>query len=439
MFISKYFLPLLKENPVESSIVSHQLMLRSGMIRQLGSGSYNWLPLGLRVLRKVEDIVRQEMNQAQALEVLTPTVQPAELWKKSGRYQDGGDLAEETLVAKDRHGHELIFSPTAEEVITQLFAQNTQSYRELPKNIYQISWKFRDEIRPRYGVMRSREFLMKDAYSFDLSEKDSLATYERMLLAYLKIYRRMGLNAIPVRASTGSIGGSYSHEMHIIANTGESTIYYDKAILEALNDQNCNLELLESFYASEEEKHIPNLCNVNPNDLCNSKGIEVGHLFYLGDKYSKGMDVKIQTANGTQIHPQMGCYGIGVSRLVGALIEVNHDQDGIVWPVAVAPFQCVLINIRVGDSECDQASLKIYQQLTNNGIEVIYDDTNDSAGIKFAKANLIGIPLQVVVGPRGLKNGIVEVNLRNKNQEKEQIMVGIDNLPRAISDLLAKI
>ena len=436
MFISKYFLPLLKENPAESSIISHQLMLRAGMIRQLGSGSYNWLPLGLLVLRKVENIIREEMNAAAALEVLSPCMQPAELWKKSGRYKDGGELSSETLVAEDRHGNELIFSPTAEEVISQLFANNTQSYRELPRNLYQIGWKFRDEIRPRYGVMRSREFLMKDAYSFDLSEEEALLSYERMLLAYLKIYRRMGLEVVPVRASTGSIGGSYSHEMHVIANTGESTIYYDKSILKALDDPNCNLELLESFYASEEEKHNPSLCTVNPNDLCSSKGIEVGHLFYLGDKYSKSMDVKIQTPTGTQINPQMGCYGIGVSRLVGALIEANHDQDGIIWPITVAPVKCILINIRVGDTQCDLACLDIYNELVNHGIEVLYDDTNDSAGAKFAKANLIGIPLQIVAGPKCLRDGMIEINRRVKGRRLDPIIVSKTNLIHALEDLL---
>ncbi|CAL7963024.1 Proline--tRNA ligase [Alphaproteobacteria bacterium] len=419
MLASRYFLPTLKEKPVEANIVSHQLMLRAGMIRQVTSGIYNWLPLGLSVLQKVEQIIREEMNKAHSFEILMPLMQPTDLWKKSGRYRDGGEMSKESLMVRDKHDNELVFSPTAEEVVTELFGNNVQSYKDLPKILYQVHWKFRDEIRPRYGVLRCREFLMKDAYSFDLTEKQALSSYNKMLKAYLRIYGRMGLTAIPVVASSGDMGGNYTHELHILANTGESTVYYDSEIVGALKNEDFDLAMLGTFYAREEEKHDLIACQVPESRLRVSKGIEVGQLFYLGNRYTKILNVKIQMDDGTYIFPEMGCYGIGVSRLVGAIIESSHDDLGIIWPKAVTPFQCGIVNLKSGDALCDAVSMRIYEHLINADISVLYDDTHESAGVKFSKMDLIGLPLQIIIGPKKAINSVVEIKIRQTNSMVE--------------------
>lgn len=412
MFLSKYFLPTQKTIPSNATIVSHQLMIRAGMIKQLASGIYEWLPLGLRVLQKVSNIVREEMNRAGALEVLLPSIQPITLWEQSGRYGSKSDMASEMLLMKDRYDNQLIFAPTAEEAICHLFNNNIQSYKNLPMTLYQIAWKFRDEIRPRYGVMRGREFLMKDAYSFDLNEEAALESYDRMLRAYLKAYSRMGLTAVPVTASSGDIGGNYSHELHVIAKTGESTIYYDEKLLEATKSDDFRLKSLENFYARESEKHDHEMAK---DYLCNTS-IEVGHLFYLDEKYSAPMGLKIQDRSGSTITPKMGCYGIGISRLIGAIIECYHDDKGIIWPAEVAPFDCIIANVLPGDEKCDSVAIELHNKLESKGVSVLYDDTNDSAGSKFARMDLIGIPFQIVVGKTTKTEDKVEFRLRSDGE-----------------------
>ena len=398
-------MPTLKESPAEASIASHKLMLRSGMIRQVTSGIYNWLPMGLKLLSKIENIVREEMNAIGVMEITMPCIQPVDLWQTSGRYGEEGELTSEMLKMTDRHNNELVFTPTAEEAITSLFGNDVKSYKEMPKSFYQITNKFRDEIRPRYGVMRSREFLMKDAYSFHMSDECALQTYEKMLNAYLKIYSRIGLKAIPVAADTGDMGGDYSHEFHIPAKTGESNIFYEEGLEKALSGNYMKLKELESYYAAEQEKHDKNDIE---KELKTTKGIEVGHIFYLGDKYTKAMNVKVQNSTGKLEYPKMGCYGIGISRLVGAVIEACHNENGIQFPESVAPFDVLLINLKPGHEECDREANKLYAGLKNLGIDVLYDDTKESPGVKFARGDLIGIPKQVVIGPKGIEKGEVE-------------------------------
>ncbi len=412
MFLSQYFLPTLKDVPAEATIISHQLMLRAGLIRSLASGLYSWLPFGLKVLHNIEDIIRQEMNQSGAHEILMPCIQPASLWKQSGRFADGSDLSNETLLMKDRHDCQLLFSPTAEEVVCDIFKNNVQSYRDLPKNLYQIQWKFRDEIRPRYGVMRSREFLMKDAYSFDIDEDNALLSYQNMMISYLNAFHSIGLQVIPVRANTGSIGGNYSHEIHVLATTGESTIYYENRLLEKLSSDQFDLNELNDFYAVEEEKYNKMNCPIDPSNLSVSKSIEIGHLFYLGTKYSSAMEVKIQNSKGNVINPHMGCYGIGISRLVGAIIEANHDEKGIVWPIEITPFHCMILCLKSGNDKCDEISQYIYEKLFEHGLDVLIDDTNDSPGVKFTRADLIGIPFQVIIGIKNAEDDLVELKHR---------------------------
>jgi prolyl-tRNA synthetase len=418
MRLSRYFLPLLRENPAEAQIVSHRLMLRAGMIRQSSAGIYSWLPLGLRVLRKIEDIVRAEQDSAGALELLMPTIQPAELWRESARYDDYG---EEMLRIRDRHDRDMLYGPTNEELITDIFRQNIKSYRDLPKNLYHVQWKFRDEVRPRFGVMRGREFLMKDAYSFDVDLAGARRSYNRMFLAYLRTFARMGLKAIPMRADTGPIGGDLSHEFIVLADTGESQVYCDKAwlatdILASDIDYGDDLEPFvrqwTSLYAATEEKHDAASCPVSADALLAARGIEVGQVFYLGTKYSKALKAVVTGPNGEQIVPEMGCYGIGVTRLAGAIIEASHDDAGIIWPESVAPFHAGVINLRPGDAACTDAADALYATLGNAGIDALYDDRAESPGAKFAAMDLIGLPWQVVVGPRGLKNGVVEVKNR---------------------------
>lgn len=411
MRLSQYFLPTQKSVPSDATTVSHQLMIRSGMIRQITSGIYEWLPMGLRVLQNICRIVQEEMNKAGALQILLPSIQPISLWEKSGRYGTKSALSSEMLLMKDRHGNQLIFAPTAEEAVCHMF-QNVQSYKNLPLTLYQTSWKFRDEIRPRYGVMRAREFMMKDAYSFDMTEEEALNSYDKMLSAYLKIFRRMNLTAIPVAASAGDIGGNYSHELHVLGKNGESTIYYDEALLAAIHEPNFNLQALGSFYAMEHDKHDAAVENV-----VTSTSIEVGHLFYLDDKYSLPMGLKVLDKKGQNVVPKMGCYGIGLSRLVGAIIECHHDKDGIIWPEEVAPFKCIIVNTMPDNNLCTLTAMEIYWKLIGKNISVLYDDTSDSLGSKFARMDLTGIPIQIIVGKTMKAEGLVELRLRSNKED----------------------
>jgi prolyl-tRNA synthetase len=422
MRLSHYFLPVVKETPADAQIVSHKLMLRAGLIRQTAAGIYAWLPLGYRVLRKIEQIVREEQDKAGAVELLMPTIQPAELWRQSGRYDAYGP---EMLRFPDRKGTEMLYGPTNEEMITQIFLGSVKSYRDLPRTLYHIQWKFRDEVRPRFGIMRGREFLMKDAYSFDLNEAGLKASYEAMFVAYLRSFARMGLQAVPVRAPTGPIGGDLSHEFHILADTGESALFYDAALEdvsreELLSADAATIAKLTGLYAMEEEEHGKVAeCPVPAERLRSRRGIEVGHIFAFGTKYSKSMGLSVQAADGSQIHPQMGSYGIGVSRLMGAIIEAGHDEAGIVWPEAVAPFQVGLVNMRADDAACATAADEIYGHLNSAGIETLYDDRDERGGAKFATMDLIGLPWQLIVGPRGLEKGMVELKQRATGERHE--------------------
>lgn len=419
MRLSAYFLPTLKENPVEAQIVSHRLMLRAGMIRQSASGIYSWLPLGHRVLRKIEQIVREEQDAAGALELLMPTIQPAELWRESGRYDDYG---KEMLRIIDRHEREMLYGPTNEELITDIFRKEVKSYRDLPRILYHIQWKFRDEVRPRFGVMRGREFLMKDAYSFDLDYEGAKRSYEIMFKAYLKTFARMGLTAIPVAADSGAIGGNLSHEFQILAETGESAIFYDAELEDLARSGQLDVDSHRKYYAAAEEKHDAASCPVPANRLKTARGIEVGHIFYFGTKYSEAMGATVTRADGSSAAVEMGSYGIGVSRLVGAIIEAYHDDNGIIWPESVAPFNVALINLKSGDRACDAACATLYEALNNAGVEVLYDDRNERAGIKFADMDLIGLPWQVVVGPKGIAGGKVELKNRAAGIREEMSM-----------------
>ena len=425
MRLSAYFLPLLKENPTEAQIVSHRLMLRAGMIRQSSAGIYSWLPLGLRVLRKVEQIVREEQDRSGAQEILMPTIQPADLWKESGRYDDYG---KEMLRIRDRHERDMLYGPTNEEQITEIFRDAVKSYRELPRNLYHIQWKFRDEVRPRFGVMRGREFLMKDAYSFDLDAAGAKRSYNKMFVAYLRTYARMGLKAIPMRAETGPIGGDLSHEFIILAETGESAVYCDKAWLETdilatdvdyAGDLEPDFKRWTSLYAATDDMHDPAKCPLPAEQLVTARGIEVGHIFYFGTKYSKPMNAVVTGPNGETVPIEMGSYGIGVSRLVGAIIEASHDERGIIWPQAVAPFRVGLVNLRAADARCVAACDALYARLRGAGLDTLYDDRDESAGAKFAAMDLVGLPWQVVLGPRGLAAGTIELKSRATGAKEE--------------------
>ena len=429
MRLSSYFLPVLKENPSEAQIVSHRLMLRAGMVRQNAAGIYSWLPLGHRVLKKIEQIVREEQDNAGAQEMLMPTIQSAELWQKSGRYEDYG---KEMLRITDRHDRPLLYGPTNEEMLTDIVANEWKSYRDLPKILYHIQWKFRDEVRPRFGVMRGREFLMKDAYSFDLDQAAARRSYNRMFVAYLRTFARLGLKAIPMQADTGPIGGDLSHEFIVLAETGESGVFCDKALIdrdvlgEAV-DYTADLQpIVDSWtapYAATEEKHDAARFEALPQERqVAARGIEVGHIFYFGTKYSKPMGAVVAGPGGEQITLEMGSYGIGVSRLVGGIIEASHDDNGIIWPMSVAPFHVGLINLKVGDADCDRACDDLYGKLQAAGLDVLLDDRDERAGAKFATMDLIGLPWQVTVGPRGLKGGVVEIKNR-KTGEKAELSV----------------
>ncbi|MEN3950640.1 proline--tRNA ligase [Iodidimonas sp. SYSU 1G8] len=430
---SVFFLPTMKETPTEAQIASHRLMLRAGMIRQSSAGIYSWLPLGFKVLRKIEQIVREEQDRAGAQEMLMPTIQSSDLWRKSGRYDDYG---KEMLRIVDRNDRELLYGPTNEELITDIFASSVRSYRDLPKNLYHIQWKFRDEIRPRFGVMRGREFLMKDAYSFDLDKEGARNSYLNMFVAYLRTFARMGLRAVPVHADPGAIGGNMSHEFHILADTGESDVYFDEKFESYTAEQMLNADLdmvaeLESLYAAADEKHDANNCPIPAERLRQRRGIEVGHIFYFGTKYSAPMGASVASATGEMVTAEMGSYGIGVSRLVGAIIEASHDENGIIWPRSVSPFDTALINLRPTDADCTVTADGLYERFQHAGIDTLYDDRDERPGVKFADADLIGLPYQVVVGPRGVKAGVVEFKTRATGQTEEL------SAEAAISRLLA--
>ena len=424
MRLSQYFLPLLKETPKEAQIASHRLMLRAGMVQQSSAGIYSWLPLGKRVLDKIENIVREEQNRAGALEILMPTIQPAELWQESGRYDDYGA---EMLRIVDRHDRNMLYGPTNEEQITDIFRTHVRSYKALPLNMYHIQWKFRDEVRPRFGIMRGREFLMKDAYSFDLDADKARAAYNRMFVSYLKTFARMGLTAIPMEADTGPIGGDMSHEFIILAETGESGVYFHKdwmnINLDADIDYNADLQpfvdKFTSLYARADDMHDPENCPVAADELMSLRGIEIGHIFYFGTKYSQAMGATVSGPDGTPVAVHMGSYGIGVSRLVGGIIEASHDDKGIIWPDAVAPFGVAIVNLKPGDDVCDAEAERLYQQFDNAGLEPLLDDRNDRPGAKMASMDLIGIPWQIIVGPRGMENNLVEVKRRKTGETAE--------------------
>jgi prolyl-tRNA synthetase len=431
MRLSRYFLPVARETPADAQIVSHKLMLRAGLVRQTAAGIYAWLPLGLRVLRKIETIVREEQDKAGAVELLMPTLQSADLWRESGRYDAYGP---EMLRITDRHEREMLYGPTNEEMITALFRDAARSYRDLPRILYHIQWKFRDEVRPRFGVMRGREFLMKDAYSFDLDEAGARHSYNRMFIAYLRTFARMGLTAIPMQADTGPIGGDLSHEFIILAPSGESEVFYHEAweadrSAEAAGIDADDSAALQAFvggltadYAATDEKRDPAREAEAGERLRTSRGIEVGHIFYFGTKYTAAMGMTVQTKGGGQVHPEMGSYGIGVSRLVGAIIEASHDDQGIVWPESVAPFKVGLVNMRADDPRCAAAADALYAQLEGAGVETLYDDRDERGGAKFATMDLIGLPWQLIVGPKGLDRGIVELK-RRATGEREELSV----------------
>ncbi|CAA9522778.1 MAG: Prolyl-tRNA synthetase, bacterial type [uncultured Sphingomonadaceae bacterium] len=428
MRLSRYFLPVTKETPGDAQIASHQLMLRAGLIRQTAVGIYAWLPLGNRVLRKIETIVREEQDRAGAVEMLMPTIQSAELWRESGRYDAYGP---EMLRIRDRHDREMLYGPTNEEMITAIFGASTKSYRELPRILYHIQWKFRDEVRPRFGVMRGREFLMKDAYSFDLDEAGARHSYDRMMLAYLRTFARMGLAAIPMQADTGPIGGDLSHEFIILAPSGESEVFFHEnweapRTADELAVSPDDASALRAFvagltadYAATDEKRDPAREVEAGEALRTSRGIEVGHIFYFGTKYTEAMGMRVPGPDGQMVVPEMGSYGIGVSRLVGAVIEASHDANGIVLPDAIAPFRVALINIRADDARCAAAADELYRRLEAAGVEVLYDDRDERGGAKFATADLIGLPWQLIVGPKGVERGVVELKRRATGERQE--------------------
>ncbi|MBS1085023.1 proline--tRNA ligase [Gluconobacter sphaericus] len=435
MRLTKAFQPTLKEVPAEAQIASHRLMLRAGLVRQTSSGIYAWLPAGLRVLRNIEQIVREEQDAIGAQEVLMPTLQSADLWRRSGRYDAYGP---EMLRIQDRHGRDLLYGPTNEEMITDIFGASVKSYKDLPKALYHIQWKFRDEVRPRFGVMRGREFLMKDAYSFDATYDDAVASYRRMMLSYLRIFQRLGVRAVPMVADTGPIGGDLSHEFLVLAPTGESGVFFDAALEEQDwlgRPVDCDdPESLATFfstvtdhYAATDEKHDEAEWAKIPDERKREgRGIEVGHIFYFGTKYTESMGIEVIGSDGASFHPQMGSYGIGVSRLVGAIIEASHDDAGIIWPASVAPYRAAILNLRQGDEACDAICDSIYGTDPEN---LLYDDRSERAGVKFNDADLMGHPWQIIVGPRGAKEGKVELKQRATGERFEL----------TVEDALAKI
>ncbi|MEO7221063.1 MAG: proline--tRNA ligase [Devosia sp.] len=428
MRLSRYFLPVLKESPKEAEIVSHKLMLRAGMIKQQAAGSYSWLPLGFKVLNKVVKIIEEEQDRAGAVQLLMPVVQSADLWRESGRYDAYG---KEMLRMQDRHEREMLFGPTNEEMITDIFRTYVRSYKDLPLNLYHIQWKFRDEVRPRFGTMRSREFLMKDAYSFDLDEAGAVKAFQRMFVAYLRTFYRMGLTGIPMRADTGPIGGDMSYEFHVLAETGESAVFLDSQLLDKpipgidtdfKGDLSPIFNDWTSLFAATDEMtdEATFRASVSGNRQLAARGIEVGHIFYFGTKYSEPMKASVTGQDGKDVVVHMGSYGIGPTRLVPAVIEASHDDAGIIWPVSVAPFEAVLINLKAGDAGTDAACETLYAELNAAGLDTLYDDRDQPAGAKFATADLIGIPYQIILGPRGLKEGQAEIKHR-KTGERETL------------------
>lgn len=428
MRLSNYFLPVSKDVPSDATIVSHQLMLRAGMVRQNGAGIYSWLPLGFKVLKKIEQIVREEMNRAGAVEMLMPTLQQADLWRESGRYDDYG---EEMLRITDRGGRDMLYGPTNEEMITEIFRGYVKSYKQLPLNLYHQQWKFRDEVRPRFGVMRGREFLMKDAYSFDLTEEAARLSYQKMFAAYLNTFDRLGVTAIPMQADPGPIGGDLSHEFLVLAESGESAVFCDKSVLDVpppgldfdftdtqgLADE---MDKRTRYYAATEEKHDSAAFNALPADLqVSARGIEVGHIFYFGTKYSDPMGATVQDGEGGVVPIHGGSYGIGVSRLVGAIIEACNDESGIVWPASVSPFDAGLISMRPGDEATAAACDAAYDAMQAAGLDVLYDETDDRAGAKFGRMDLIGLPWQIVIGPKAVEKGVVELKERATGERAE--------------------
>ena len=429
--VSRCFLPVLKESPSDAQIVSHKLMLRAGLVRQTAAGIYAWLPLGFRVLRNIEQIVREEQDRSGAIEMLMPTIQSAELWKESGRYDAYGP---EMLRIRDRHDREMLYGPTNEEMLTAIVRDDMNSYRDLPRTLYHVQWKFRDEVRPRFGVMRGREFLMKDAYSFDLDEEAARLSYYRQLLAYLRTFQRMGIQAVPMKAASGPIGGDLSHEFIVLAPTGESEVFYDAAF-EQIDWNQTHLdytdegglhglfEQVSSTYAATDETHDEaRWANLPEERRRTGRGIEVGHIFYFGDKYSAAMGLKVSGRDGRPVTPMMGSYGIGVSRLVGAIIEASHDENGIIWPEAVAPWMVGLVTMRADDGPSVDLAEDLYSRLTEAGVETLYDDRDERGGVKLGTMDLIGLPWQLIVGPRGLAAGTVELKNR-KTGEREDLAI----------------
>ncbi len=428
---SRAFLPLLKESPADAQIVSHKLMLRAGLVRQTAAGIYAWLPLGFRVLKKIEQIVREEQNRSGAQELLMPTLQSADLWRESERYDAYGP---EMLRIRDRHDREMLYGPTNEEMITMLFRDEAKSYRDLPRMLYHIQWKFRDEVRPRFGVMRGREFLMKDAYSFDLDEAGARQSYYTQMLAYLRTFQRMGIQAVPMKADPGPIGGDLSHEFIVLAPTGESEVFYDSAFEEIdwhredlRYDDAAGLQSLfdqvSSTYAATDETHDVEKWELVPEAKRRTgRGIEVGHIFYFGEKYSAPMGLRVSGPDGRPVTPMMGSYGVGVSRLVGAIIEASNDDSGIVWPEPVAPWKVGLVTMRADDEKSVGAAESLYGQLLEAGVEPLYDDRDERGGAKLASMDLIGLPWQLIVGPRGVASGTVELKRRSTGERHELSM-----------------
>ena len=429
MHLSQYFLPLLKENPTEAQIISHRLMLRAGMIKQSTSGIYSWLPMGFKILKKIEAIVNEEQIKAGHIPMLMPTLQSADLWRESGRYDDYG---EEMLRIKDRHGRDLLYGPTNEELITDIFRSHVNSYKDLPLTLYHIQWKFRDERRPRFGVMRGREFYMKDGYNFDINKDAAIHSYNRHMVSYLRTYERMGLKAIPMRADTGPIGGDHSHEFLVLAETGESEVFFDQNILDLQLGQRIvdfqNIDECQKIvnewttpYARTDETHSISEYNklVPKGRQTSSRAIEVGQIFYFGTKYSDSMGADVSNADGSKTPIHMGSHGIGVSRLVGAIIEASHDDNGIIWPEGVTPFHVGIVNLKQGDDKTDHLCSSIYQTFTDLGFDCLYDDREERAGSKFAAMDLIGLPWRITVGPRGIKNGVVELTSRSSGVSTE--------------------
>jgi prolyl-tRNA synthetase len=428
MRLSRYFLPVLKENPAEAQIVSHRFMLRAGLIKQQAAGIYSWLPLGFKVLRRLEQIVHEEQQRAGHIPLLMPTLQPADLWRESGRYEAYGD---EMLRIRDRQGRDMLYGPTNEEMITDIFRSGVTSYKDLPLTLYHIQWKFRDEMRPRFGVMRGREFLMKDGYNFDIDRDSALHAYNRHMVSYLRTYERMGLTAIPMRAASGPIGGDDTHEFLVLASTGESEVFFDRAVTELklgrrevdYDNRQQVASICQEFtrlYARTDETHDAALFDQIPEERrVVGRGIEVGQIFFFGTKYSESMNAYVTSAEGARVPVQMGSHGIGVSRLLGAIIEASHDDKGIIWPEGVTPFHATLVNLKQGDTDADAACEGIYHALRDRGLDPLYDDRDARAGEKFATTDLIGIPWRITVGPRGLGRGVVELTSRRTGESEE--------------------